>query len=50
MGQDRVIRGAIAVVNAFGNAVPIRNELHFWVVLFLVGDGGISPQIMQRHR
>ncbi|HEY6007377.1 MAG TPA: SDR family NAD(P)-dependent oxidoreductase, partial [Geobacteraceae bacterium] len=45
VGQPDVI----GFVQALGDAKAVGDELHFRVLLLLVGDRGVSPGVVQRH-
>jgi hypothetical protein len=49
MRKHHIDGGLVAVVYAFRDPETISNKLHFGIVLFLVGNRGISPQIVERH-
>src|SRR5260221_9418994 len=49
MRKHHIDGGIVAVVYAFRDPETISDKLHFGIVLFLVGNRGISPQIVERH-
>src|SRR5258705_2001279 len=47
MSHDRVLASALSVVKASSRAETICRELHFWIMLLLVSNGGVGPGVME---